>query len=342
MKRIAVAVVFSLWGLYLRAQCLAHREWWIDETNQWHNTIGPLKPFWLRLPNGERTYFPGDYLLTWPFVQIFGYHKWGVAIPHIIATVIGFYFLYLICQRYLKSAWGLGLAFLIYGLNSQLIFSAFELRPYAVLSTLGLAIFYCTETIVCSQYNVTPLKKILIGILFFLTILYHAYGILIVACCALFSILNELTATPLRAILKRTMKFYITVGIFSFPLWYWFAAYNIGHSVITADVTFDFIPNPLVNTVGFLKSIFGNLMGYKPLYPLLAGPALALVLPHPSRLKYIGFFLALVVVPISLLCVMDVSMSYWFLQRQFIWVISLFSFFVAWGWEAVISCLTIR
>src|SRR5258708_2399835 len=114
IKRIAVAVVFSIWGLCLRAQSLAPRNLWNDEVNQWINTVGPLGPFWERSFKQESTCFPGDYLLTYPFIRIFGYNKWGNAIPHIMATVIGFYFLHLICQRYLKSLWATAIAFLVY------------------------------------------------------------------------------------------------------------------------------------------------------------------------------------------------------------------------------------
>jgi len=332
MRRILIATGISLWGLYLRFHYLAHRDWWTDECNQWNATLGALKPFWQRLPNGELTCFPGDYLLTYPFVQIFQHNKWGVAIPHIIVTLVGFYFLYLICQRYLKTTWATAIAFIAYSLNFELIFHAFELRPYAVLSTLGLMIFYCTETLISSKYRITPMKKFFIGILFFLSILYHTYGILIVGFCAIFSIFNELDNSSWQTILKRISKFYIIVGIISLPIWFWYASYNIGQDV-TKMPTFDYIPNPLIHPFGFLKAIVGNLINPKYLHFLLAGPLLAFIFAPKSRMKYLGFFLTLIVLPISLLCVMDASMNYWFLQRQFVWVISLFSFFIAWGGE---------
>ena len=57
---------------------------------------GPLRPFWQKIQyiGGDHTAFPGDYLLAYPFVQVFKDNKWGTAIPHIIATIFGFYFLY--------------------------------------------------------------------------------------------------------------------------------------------------------------------------------------------------------------------------------------------------------
>lgn len=335
MIRACVAIGFSIYGLYLRALCYANRDWSIDEVTQYQAALGPLKSFWQRLPSGEVTCFPGDYLLTYPFVHIFEPNKWGVVIPHIMATILGFYFLYLICRRYLKSTWATAMAFLIYALNSELIFHAFELRPYPVLASLGLMVFYCTETIVCSKYNSSLFKKIGIGFLFFWTILYHTYGIVIVGFCALFSILKERSNASWPALFKRILPFYVIVGIFSFPPWLWYASYNAGPD-ITSSPTFEYIPNPLVNTLGFLKGVLGNLLSPRFLHPLVAGPILAFLIPQPSRIKYIGFWLTLIVLPISLLCALDASLHYWFIQRQFIWVISLFSFFVAWGWESVI------
>jgi len=332
---LAVAIGFSLWGLYLRTKLLAGRGWWVDEIAQFTEASGTLKPFWKRLSNGEMSCFPGDYLLTFPFIKAFGDNKWLTAIPHMVATAIGFYFLYLICLRYLKTVWATALAFLIYSANSELIYHSFELRPYAVLATFSLMVFYCTETIVCAEYNPSPIQKFFIGALFFLTILYQAYGIFIVGFCTLYSILNERSVTPWKSIIKRIAKLYIIVGVLSMPIWFWWASYNVENDF--THQTFDFIPNPMVDVKGFFKSVVGNLISPKPLRLLLAGPVLALLLPQPSRLKYIGFFLLLVVLPITLLLVFDLSRHYWFIQRQFIWVISLFAFFVAWGWESAVG-----
>jgi hypothetical protein len=341
IPRIIIALAFSLGGLYLRAQCLIHRNWSIDEVNQWGNTVGALKPFWQRFDYAELTCFPGDYLLTYPFIHAFGHNRWGDLAPHILATIIGFYFLFLICERYLLSLWGLAMAFLIYSLSNELIFHAFELRPYPLLNLLSLMVFYFTETIVYSKYSVSLSQKILIGLLFFVTLLYHAYGILIIGFCTLFAVINESSSTPLVKIFRRITTFYITVGLISLPLWWWYASYNIGQTV-THSPTFQFIPDPKVNPVGFFKNVFGNLIGCKFLDPLLLGPLFAILLPHASQLKYIKFFLILVVMPIALLFFMDVRMHYWFLQRQFIWVSALFGIFVAWGWEAVITFFKIR
>lgn len=337
IKAMVVAAGLTLWGLYLRADCLAKREWWADELSQWRDATGPLRPFWTRFQSGELTYFPGDYVLTYPVVQIFHDNKWGVSIPHIIITILGFYCLYLICRRYLKHSFSLLIAFAIFTFNAELIFHAFELRPYSVLATLGLAVFYCTETIVDPRYAPSPWKKFWIGVLLFLTVVYHAYGILIVAFCTMFSVLAQRERAPLPALIKHIAKFYIALGAVALPAWLWYAGGSMDRQISTHMKTFEFIPNPLLDPIGFIRNIVGNLLGNKLFYPLLLGPALAWVLPHSARLKYIGFLLVLVVLPLMLLCLADLSKGYWFLQRQFIWITGLFCFYVAWGWDIVLD-----
>ncbi len=331
---LVVALVISAWGLYLRIQMLASRDWWPDEINQWNFTWGPLRPFWERLRDMEATCFQGDYLLTYPFVQIFGRHQWGVAIPHIIATVIGFYCLYLICRRYLKSTFATAVAFLMYAMNTELIRHAFELRPYAVLPTLALAVFYCTETIIRSQYALTARKKFFIGALLCFTILFHACGILIVACCTLFSVLDERGTVAWPLISKRIGKFYGIVALISLPIWFWYISLNLHHEP-TDVLTFEYIPNPLVDMGQFFRSIVGNLVGYKPFYLFLVGPLLSFVLPYNSRLRQMGFLLALIILPILVTYVIEINAQYYFIQRQFIWVIALCGFYVAWCWDGV-------
>src|SRR3989338_3669672 len=65
--------------------------------------------------------FPGDYILIYPFYRLFGENKWGLAIPHIIITAIGFYLLYILCRKYLKTVLGYTITFAIFAYNYTLI-----------------------------------------------------------------------------------------------------------------------------------------------------------------------------------------------------------------------------
>jgi hypothetical protein len=80
-----MAFLMSLWGLSLRYQCLAERELWNDEIYEIQQTLGAFKPFWKKIQYGDFTFFPGEYWLTYPFVNLFPYSKWAMAVPHILS-----------------------------------------------------------------------------------------------------------------------------------------------------------------------------------------------------------------------------------------------------------------
>lgn len=333
------AFLISLLGLYFRWKTLAGRDWWVDEAFQYKNTVGALQPFWQRLTYGELICFPGDYLLTWPFVTLFKDNKWGAGLPHILAAVLSFYLLYLICLRHLKTLWAGIMAFTIFAFSQELIFHAFEFRPYAVLIPQGLAAFYLTGRLFDPEKPLGWKARFGAGLFYLWTILFHAYGVLIVGTSFIFFILKCLAEQPFQAIHKNVGSFIIILTILALPPWLWYATGNPSFSpeqnLERGINTFDFITNPFSNLVQFLKSIFGNLMGYKLFYPLLAGPALGMLIKHRQRNLITGFFLIMIVLPITLILVMDVNKGYWFLQRQFVWVTGLFPFFTAWSWETL-------
>ncbi len=86
---LIISALFSALGLFLRFDNLRQRQLWNDEIFQLSNTLGAFKPFWKRLAYGDMTSFPGEYLLTYPFAAVFHDNKWGLAVPHILATMRG-------------------------------------------------------------------------------------------------------------------------------------------------------------------------------------------------------------------------------------------------------------
>src|SRR3989338_7517400 len=95
---LLVVIPLTVWGLYLRFQFRANSELWQDERFQAMLCAKPFFQFLKDLPKSDFCkYLNGDYLLTYPFFQVFEYNKWGLAIPHIIISISGFVFLYLIC-----------------------------------------------------------------------------------------------------------------------------------------------------------------------------------------------------------------------------------------------------
>jgi hypothetical protein len=102
---------------------------------------------------------------------------------------------------------------------------------------------------------------------------------------------------------------------------------------------FDFIPNPFQNFSGFLKSIFGNLVGFKKLYFLLLGMLVPVIFSYKDKFKQLFFLILIILLPLGAIFLFDMVQKYWFVQRQFIWVIPLFAFYLGWVWDALFSLL---
>ncbi len=330
-----IAIFFTVLGLYLRYVRLDQRSLWEDELLVVSQGQGALQPFWQQICYNEMTCFPGNYLVTRPFIQVFGYDKWGLAIPHLIATLCGFYFMYLICKKYLRSTTAQAITFAVMCFNANLVYHAFELRPYAVLALLGPAVFYCCGRLFDDPRPALGRERLLIWIFFVSTVAYHAYGILIVCFCLFYFLLRERGRRSWQQIIHQHLPFVSFYLLFALPIFAWYIT-GIPHKMHEHVPVFQFIANPLVDFPAFSKGVFGNLIGFKWFYPLLAVMALAFVLPTPQRLNQIGFFVGLIVLPISVVLVSDAIKEYWFLQRQFVWVMPLFAFLLGWCWESVL------
>lgn len=337
---ILFVLIISIYALFLRSDHLSGHVFSSDENWQvaYAEQATSIVDFIKILPKIEFcSYISGDYILTYPFVKLFGRNKWGLAIPHIISTILGFYLLYLVCRLYLKTIWGYVITFIIVCFNATLLKHAFELRTYAVLPTLALGVFYISHFLV-ERPEVNTIKKWLIGIFFVLVIWFHVYGIVIVLLPVAFSLLSKLRDKSFKAVFKVNIKLLTIVLCIAMPLWF----YSVFGPHINRDFNspdnylypFIFIANPFVDPISFLKSIFGNLMGYKKLYPLLLGIIFPFILPYKDRYKQIGFLCITVFIPIQLILLSDSTTGYWFIQKQFIWVMPFFAFFIGWVWES--------
>src|SRR3989338_1860873 len=221
-KYLRSAIIFFVcaYGLYLRIASLATRKLSKDELFQLSTMTDSFKKLLENVVQFEFcSYLSGDYYLVYPFFKIFGYNKWGIAIPHMIATVLGFYLLYIICKRYFKTTWAYIITFTIVCFNATLIYHALEIRTYAVLPTLALACLYLCLKLVDENINMSVKKKWAIAALFIAVIWFHVYGILIVLVSALFSLLSKVKDASFKIILKYTLKFLFFVFFLAMPLW---------------------------------------------------------------------------------------------------------------------------
>jgi len=257
-----------------------------------------------------------------------------------IITILGFYLLYLIAKRYLKTIFGYFVVFLVVVLNPNLISHALEMRAYAVLPTLSLACLYFFQKFLINEE--TWVKKIAIGAFFVLTAWFHVYGILILFFTLFFSLWEIRSHPEFKLIVKKAFKSIAMVLAIIIPLW--IVSVFGPHNVYQKVDTFKYIANPFKNILGFLKGVLANLIGYKlkGLYFLLLGLIFPLVMPYRKRFDQLAFLILLIVAPIMVILIADVKNSYWFIQRQFIWVMPFFAIFLAWAWESALSWLAGR
>jgi len=331
-----VVIPLTLFGLFVRIKWRYNKDLWTDEIYQ----IGPMNlGFWEFFEQLPRHDFAGyinlDHFIIYFFYQIFGDNKMGLAVPHLGFTIVSFVLLFLICKSIFRSIWGTLITFSIFAFNHNLVIHSLEIRPYSGLIVIGLMIFYLLYKLMEKKFVMTNKERWGIGFLFLLSILFHVYGVTILFYITLFYLLLHCRDESFTAILKNMIPFYLIVGLIAFPVWYDSIFGEHAKLVMSPQVVFAYIPNPFEDLIGFLKGIFCNLIGYKKFYILFGGLILSFLLPHGNRNKQIGFFLILVLLPITVILITDLQKHYSFIQRQFIWIMPLFAVLLGWAWESV-------
>lgn len=335
-KYLIPLVVFTIcsYALYLRLAKLAHHILWNDEYYQLNQMLGSFADLIKSLRYEYCSYLSGGLYLVYPFFRIFFYNKWGLSIPSIIATIIGFYLLYLICKQYFKTLLGFIITFGIICLNVNLINHATEIRTYAILPTLALSVFYALGLLVDPKLNLSRKSKYIIGFVLVMAMWFHVYGIIMVLSLLSFHIFSIRKEEYFSKVLIKISRFMSIVFFIAMPFWiYSVFGQHLDIKQFKVD-TFYFIPSPLKDFSGFLKGIFGNLVGFKGFYCALIGILFPFLFPYKGRIKQIGFLIFAVFLPISLIFFLDLKNAYWFVQRQFVWVIPLFAFFLGWSWDS--------
>lgn len=334
---VLLAIAFSAYGLYLRLLELSARELWADEYYTLGTMGGSFIDMLKAIPKHEcGSYINGALYLIYPFFKTFGHNKWGLAIPLIIATVLGFCFLYMICRMYFKTFMGYLVTFSMVCFNATMIFHATEIRWYGVLPTLSLGSFYFADMLINKFDSLNIRQKILIALFFIFVSWFHLYGVLMVYLSVAFFLFSK----PLdKIIFRKIFKFMMIVSAVIAPLWLVSA---LGPRLVFKADPFMYIPDPLVDTIGFLKSIFGNLVGNRMLYILLPGLFFPFLMWSRSGRRQATFMFTMVILPIVVIFIIDVINVFYFLQRQFIWVMPLFAFFLGWAWDSFFISLKER
>lgn len=342
---VFIAIFFSVLGLILRFKWRAHFPLAGDELWQMDIIQRPFFEFVETLKKMEYLpYLQGDYFLIYPFWRIFGVNKWGLAIPHIALSALMFYLLYRLCQKRLTTVWGYIIVFGIVCFNQTLIAHAFEIRRYAALPAVALATCYLAEVLVRQNKALSLKARWSIGLFFLFVILFDTYGILMVFFSLCFCLFEKRLALEFTGVAKNVVSLFAFVAMAAAPFWLLsifgphldYRAHALSGDIVIPQ-TFQFIPDPVKDIVGFLKSIFGNLVGLKVFYVLILAIPLGFLISQKKRLEQASYFLFLIILPISAILVMTIKVKYWFVQRQFIWVIPFFAILLGWMWESNIQ-----
>ena len=336
LKFVLLGVVILV-GIYLRIQWRIAADFVGDELYFYSNVKGALKPFWQQITYGEVMAFPGQYLSVWPFVQMsekLNFNVFVAVIPHILACLASYFFLYCVCRKLLNRYLSILIVFGLYSFHPEFIVHAFELRPYAVLPLISLVSFCSLDRMILGWGAFSVTKKLMFIALFLCMTFYHFYGIIIIGFCAFYFFLQE--SYRIKS-LQWVYPFFPYIGgflVIALPVILWYMGSTISLSGLEMH-TFEYIPNPMVDFVGFGKAIAGNLMGYKMFYPLLLGVPLAFFVSNRNRIEKLVFAVVLIGLPICFLLFTAILKGYWFLQRQFIWVTPFFLVFVGWCWDTI-------
>lgn len=336
-------LAIALWGFYLRFMLRLHRPFAGDELVEYQALETSAFTFWRRVAfYGDHTSFPGELIVNYPFVKIWGMNKWLISIPHVLINIIGFFLFYKLCQRFLQTKTAVISAFIIYSFNFNLVHYSLEFRPYAVLHVFAIVSLYLLSLLINQYDEFSKWQKLWIALVLIFIFIYHAYGLIIVflpLCYVLSSALLKDKRTWVSFSGKLYLSIVLGIGV---VLWSWYSSYsffglkpNAGQAQVQI---FEYIPDPTRNPIGFLRGVIGNLFGGKVFYLSLLGVILAFLLPSNFKkfLSLIGFLLFLVVLPITAIFIIDIKNQYWFIQRQFIWVVPFWALFIGRCWDKTI------
>lgn len=274
---------------------------------------------------GDHTSFPGEFLLYYfpmkmvlhdPAIDVgkmtvTGMERndfWKLAVPKIALWLLGTTIFFILSLEFGFS--GL-LAFAIWNFNYQLVYHAFEMRPYSVLPVLAVLNYY-----MCNRRSGIVGDVVHVFLVFF-TCIYHAYGPMI-AFLPLF--LNDITR-------NRVFWLACLAGI---GLWIFYAVYsNFGFSpnAVQSQVDpFQYMPKQF-----FFENLLRQLTGGSLIFYATI-PLLAWKLFHMNTEDWwlLGLF---VILPIALICLVDIKTHYWIHPRQYIWVIPFFALFLGRIWN---------
>lgn len=335
-QRLYLALLLLLIGvgLGLRVQRFAVRVLWVDEIEQFSNIGAPFKNLLTGILRGMPGGFPGDYVLT-GLARRLSDNRWVVTSPHILATVLGFYLFYVLCQKELRFPISRLTAFALLVFNRNLIFHALEIRPYAVLPTLALGVYLATRAIL-TRPAVSSGAQGLYGLFVWFTLCFHFFGSVMLSAVLPF---QALILRPSESWKKTLMRVGVPLGIGSLialPIVVYYLIPNIGMWCTACD------PWLYCGTraVSILSFVFGNISDLSVRFAWVLPTALvaaAFFIRDATWKKRLLWLILLVIYPIAFQFYSSLKTHYWMVPRQFVWVIPFWAVLVGMSLDAILS-----
>ena len=334
----ALLSIFSIF-CFLRLKYRFRPEFFSDELHTISGFQHPFADYLLQyLPRNE-FHYPLDFLLMYPIGHWISSSQFAIMIPHLLAMVLFFVLLVVInWQKVLSLSfsspdpkWLNILAALMMTFNETQILHSLILRPYAILSLLAIVAIVLAEAVLgAERFNV--------GLVFMISgfIVFHNYCLLMF-CIGIGYIgmksLKSLTFSSFASLLKSRMCSIkiITLGILlSVPV---LAVYHQAPALRP-----EYLANSQIDPHQYIKpglkgwiQVLAIYYGFIPFRILLLSLTVfgTLLFVVEKKWKPILFLLMWVVIPTLLIYIVDVRMKYWFIQRQFLWVMPFHAVYVA-------------
>src|SRR3989344_6213306 len=332
-KKTIITITLLLLLIIMRVIVRSKSPFWTDEIEQVRNlrTVKYLIFEYLpKIPGG----WPGHYLLTLPIQNLFPNNKFLLGLPGLLAHVGVFLFI----PNVLKSIFALDrrrlavsafAARLLFTLDPYLTFQSMEVRPYAVLPFIWILCVLLSVTLFKEKWKVfnrmTKIIKILIYIAFYLLLfVWHVYAFIMTA-SIIFFLFIQLVRRNKYIYKRETAIVLLTASILSVPIWKHFAQ---GTSRVALN-PFEMVPTIseiISGQLGIMIVFAWQQLLYLICMAIIACASIITI----NRIHYrfdksilferlIFPISVLVLLPVLITVMLDITHPYWILYRQFAW-----------------------
>lgn len=335
MKKITVVTTVLLFFLvFVRVNVRSESPLWIDEVEQIQNLRSVNHLIYEYLPNIPAGW-PGHYLLTLPIQKLYPYNKFILGLPGLLSHVGVFLLFPKVLARLFtldkrRHVAAVLTSRVLFTIDPYLTFQSMEVRPYAVLPFVWVLCVLLSVTLVREKWNTrTTIARFVLVIvyivLYLLLFIWHAYGFIMSVSIILFLLIQNLRKKESIPWLNTSIVFFFSCSLV-IPIWLYFSK---------GSSQFAFPPFEMFPSVGEIISGKRGIMvvyGWQQILFLLSTATVAGVIFFTVTRAYIRQnkrklfdrvifpLLTLVLLPISIIALIDIVHPYWILYRQFAWV----------------------